>query len=224
MKTKRPPKHIPPSVKMFGDGIAGIPMFGDKSLLTAEQQEYLKNLETMQKCATLIGNLCFAWSALELGLDKLIRGVMAFPNEDAAETLLANIDARDKIRITLGLGFLRKPSEEWFEILKWCLDQIDSDLRNRRNRFVHDHWHVSSKGITRIARRTGFRKPQARMATEYYTEIAQPTSEKDIQSLIEDVQKMLFRLEFLWLAGTPRGAGWKKLLDEHAPVPPRGPT
>lgn len=219
MKKKPLPKHIPPSVKIYGEGLAAIPMLGDDSLLSPEQREYRKNLDEIQKCATLVGNLCFSWSALELGLDKLIRGIMAFPNEDAADTLLLNIDARDKIRITAGLGFLRKPSDEWFEILKWCLDQIDNDLRTRRNHFVHDIWHVSPQGIKQIGRKTGFRKPQSHKQMEYYIETERPTGEKDIQALLDDVQKMLFRLEFLWLAGRPNGADWKKMLEEHAPLP-----
>lgn len=219
MEDKSSGVHLSPSVKKYGEGIAAIPMFEDESLLSPEQLAYRKNLEVMQECATLVGNLCFAWSGLELGLDKLIRGITAFPNNDVADTFLINIDARDKTRIAAGLGFLRKPSDEWFEILKWCLDQIDNDLRTRRNRFVHDLWHVSAQGIKQIGRKTGFRKPQANKELEYYIETERSTEAKDIQELLEDVQKMIFRLEFLWLAGRRDGARWRELIEVHAPIP-----
>lgn len=219
MKKESDKEHIKPSVKTIGEGLVAIPMFGDESLLTPEQKAYRKNLEVMQECATLLGNLCFTWSALELGLDKLIRGITAFPDDDIADTFLTNIDVREKTRIAAGLGFLRKPSEEWFEILKWCLDQIDNDLRTRRNRFVHDLWHVSSAGIKQIGKKTGFRKPQANKPLEYYIETERSTSAKDIQVLLNEVQEMIFRLEFLWLAGRRNGKNWKELLDEHAPLP-----
>lgn len=121
----------------------------------------------------------------------------------------------------MGLGYLSKVSDEWFDILKWCLNTIENDLRTRRNRFVHDLWHVSPDGIKRIQRRTGFRKSQAFQPTEYYTEVAEAASEKDIQSLTTDIQRMMFRLEFLWMAGARKKVDWRKLLDEHAPLPPR---
>jgi hypothetical protein len=84
---------------------------------------------------------------------------------------------------------------------------------------VHDLWHVSTEGIKQIGRKTGFRKPQANMQVENYIETERSTEAKDIQALLDDVQKMIVRLEYLWLAGRRGGASWRELIEEHAPIP-----
>lgn len=56
MNKEDTPKNIPPEVKVFGEGLFGVPIGGDESLMSPEQREFQKNLDVMQKCATLVGN------------------------------------------------------------------------------------------------------------------------------------------------------------------------
>jgi hypothetical protein len=214
MTEKRQPKRI-------GDLLHAIPVGGDNADLTKEQRRYIETLDSMDHVGTALGSLCFAWSALGHHIDQLLVRMLEIRDKKIANTLMANIDPRDKVRIALGVGYLRAVSGEWFETLKWCLDTIDNNLRARRNRFVHDLWHVDYRGISRIQQRTGFRKTQAFQPPEYYTEVVEQSTKEDIDALAKEITMMIIRLEFLRLGGTRKGYDWKKPLEELAPIPPR---
>lgn len=203
-KESRPPKTTAPFDPAKLDGrVKAIPI-GESSGLSPEA---IAVLEEASRCATAVGNLCFAWSALEGKIDDLIAATLESPHEGIAETLLSIVDPRDKIKIALNFGHLRKISDEWFDVLKWCLNTTDGDLRARRNRFVHDRLHVSPEGMKRIRRKVGFNK------AEYFTELRESASEAEVWALVEDIQRMVVRIDCL-MAPTRR-KDWKAELTKH---------
>lgn len=176
------------------------------------------NLEKTQECATALGNVCFAWATLETFQDRLITSILGIKEKELAATLLANIDQREKIRIAIGLCYLKKLSDNWFSAVKWCLEQTDNDLRVRRNRFIHDKIHIDSESISRIQSKTGFRKPQA-FQVEYYTEVKTPIEPTEIWGLSRDIAKMIMRLDILWRAGYEEHKNWREALEERDLLP-----
>ncbi|QMV63048.1 hypothetical protein VUJ49_24115 [Pseudomonas berkeleyensis] len=185
---------------------------------TKPKSELQLNLEKTQECATAIGNVCFAWATLESFQDRLIQSILGVKEQPLADTLLSNIDQREKVRIAIGLCYLKKLSDEWFAAIKWCLDQTDTDLRTRRNRIIHDKIHVSSQGVSRVQAKTGFRKPQA-FQVEYYTEVIEPITPEEIWKLASDIREMIIRFDILWRAGYDHGKDWKKELEERSLMP-----
>src|SRR5690242_11527731 len=79
----------------------------------------VKALKEAAECARAVGNLCFAWSALEGKIDDLISVMLDGTHEGIAGTLLSIVDPRDKIKIAINFGHLLKFSDEWFDVLKW---------------------------------------------------------------------------------------------------------
>src|SRR3546814_2313559 len=64
---------------------------------------------------------------------------------DASASIVNNMDMRDKIKGLLALGFLKKPSDDWYNELKTTINEIDNDLRPERNRMIHDSWHNTGR-------------------------------------------------------------------------------
>lgn len=176
-------------------------------------------LADAKNCATAVGNLCFVWGVLETSLDKLIRSILKIDDEKLAYTLLNNIDFRSKMQIALGIGHLSRLSDDWFDTLKWCIDYTNNSLRPRRNRAVHNLLRVSPSGMKSVQSKTGFRKHQASQEPEYYVQIETPITVAEIDELTSECQKMAFRFDFLWRAGFSESSDWKRLIEEHAPLP-----
>lgn len=181
---------------------------------------YEKNLAEMQECATAIGNLCCAWSGLEHVIDKLLIPLMAIDERERCETVLANINLQQKLKMAAHLGYLRRLSEEWFTTLKWCLDQTQSDLRERRNVAVHGRWEVKPTGITLIHPKSHFVRDPGTGERSFYTSKVQTVTKDTIWQLTKDVQHMLIRLDILRRAGQVH-EDWKKSLEEQGLLPPR---
>jgi hypothetical protein len=112
--------------------------------------------------ATAIGYVCIHWSDLETHINLILSQVTPLPGDGAARCITNNADVRDKIQMLKAVGFLHKPSDEWFEALSDVLDRIDNEIRPQRNRFIHDEW-VDTGGPEPIRRthKTALSKPQA---------------------------------------------------------------
>lgn len=174
--------------------------------------------------AKAIGLVCIDWSLLESTIDKFLFDLMKIENPKKFETICHSIDLRDKIHILIQLGFLAKPGDAWFAALKWCCDQIDNDLRNRRNRFIHDKWLLRIEGpnpfyVERVAQKTGIKKAPATGKFEHFTEEIGNEKPQDILDLAAEIHLMGTRLTIIsfGLDGSP---DWESLLEEEAPLPP----
>jgi hypothetical protein len=60
--------------------------------------------------------------------------------KNIGESVTGNSNMRDKIKMLKAVGFIRKPSDEWYAEFEGVLNQIDDDLRLTRNRYIHDLW------------------------------------------------------------------------------------
>jgi hypothetical protein len=67
--------------------------------LNAPKSDLHKNLDRTQECATAIGNVCFAWAALETLQDRLISSILGIKEKPLTDTLLSNIDQREKFEL-----------------------------------------------------------------------------------------------------------------------------
>ena len=97
-----------------------------------------------------LGYLCLSWSWLELEINGILCTLMQPCDLETAASVVNNMDMRDKFKALLAVGFVKKPSEEWYMELKTLVDQIDNDLRPQRNRMVHDSWHNAGDEAFRL--------------------------------------------------------------------------
>jgi hypothetical protein len=133
---------------------------------------------SLDEHAQALGHVCIGWGQLELTLNMLLSSLLFAdppgnpPTGDQvkiSQCISANADIREKIRMALAIGYLRRPDDVWFEKLKEVLDRIDNELRPERNRVIHDVWMVSISGsehdIIRRRIQTRVKRPQASQST-----------------------------------------------------------
>lgn len=121
-----------------------------------------------EKLHEALGDLVREWAWLEEGVVHLIFDLAAVGSRSFYEdqnvaafcTIVAsNIDLRTSINIAKALAFSVREEIGNFEQIEKTLNEINNDLRNERNRFVHDQWMVSySDRIVRF--RKGTRIPR----------------------------------------------------------------
>ncbi|MDE2229978.1 MAG: hypothetical protein KGL11_13195 [Alphaproteobacteria bacterium] len=178
--------------------------------------------------AVSIRAVCLQWSMLESSVDWLFETLSTVKKVKKFQTISHNIDFREKLQIILGLAHLRR-RKKLFQVTKWCIDQIDNDLRVRRNRFVHDLWQLKPKDGTlrgaklatmeRIQHSTGFRKKPRQI--EYYTFKTGSESPTEVMALCNEIHRMGLRLNILRFAyGGANEGGCLTMLQYSAPLSP----
>src|SRR3546814_17474159 len=98
---------------------------------------------------------------------------------DASASIVNNMDMRDKIKGLLALGFLKKPSDDWYNELKTTINEIDNDLRPERNRMIHDSWHNTGDEAFRLTTYAKVSHVQARELALHFGE-GKPIGPSDI--------------------------------------------
>lgn len=117
-----------------------------------------------------VGVITVLWSRLELYTDVFLVRMMNIECETTASAVITTMDFREKLNALKIIGFQRKPSKAWFEELRKTIDYIDNDLRNQRNRYVHDYWLASSDKVAHVQHKTKLVRPQAReFAIQYHS-------------------------------------------------------
>lgn len=146
-----------------------------------------------------IGALCMSWSLMEAMLGELVRVLLNLELGQESESVSGNIDCRDQVQIALAVGFLKKIDDKWFEELKIVLDLIDNDLRNKRNRYVHDLWtfDVTTYVVQKVQWKTVIKRPQARKALELTTLHKTDVSVDDVWSASNAISDAAGRLALL---------------------------
>lgn len=98
-----------------------------------------------------LGYLVHEWAWLESQVTRLMFDLAAlhskqFYDDDGVgnffTTVSANIDLRSSVAIVKALAFGIGEERTVFNQLEPLLNEIAVDLRNKRNRFVHDQWAV----------------------------------------------------------------------------------
>ena len=136
--------------------------------------------------ADKLGYLCLAWSWLELEINAMLCTLMHPSDLETAASVVNNMDMRDKFKALLAVGFVKKPSDEWYMELKTLVDQIDNDLRPERNRMVHDSWHNAGDEAFRLTTYAKVSYVQARELALHFGE-GKPTTPVDISVLFIEV-------------------------------------
>ncbi len=104
-------------------------------------------------------------------IDQLLLTLVPLEHGKVGESLTSNVDMKNKIKIALAIGFLKKPDDQWFDELKAVLDLADNELRAKRNRFAHDLFMFdrTSDAVKKLHFHTVLKKPQARKPLELTT-------------------------------------------------------
>src|SRR3546814_7040665 len=89
------------------------------------------------------------------------------------------MDMREKIKVLLALGFLKKPADDWYSEFKTTINEIDNDLRPERNRMIHDSWHNTGDEAFRLTTYAKVSHVQARELALHFGE-GKPIGPSDI--------------------------------------------
>jgi len=130
-----------------------------------------------------LGHLCMAWSWLELEIDTFLIVLVTPDDYDIGAAIVYNMDFRDKLRAALATGFIKKPSDDWYDELKSAINEIDNDLRKERNRMIHDSWHHTGSDIFRLTNYAKVEHEQARKLVIHFGE-GKPIKPSDIYVLM----------------------------------------
>jgi hypothetical protein len=153
--------------------------------------------------ATAIGEVCIALAYLESLLDYSLTEWLGIEDENKRYILTGHTDLNQKVMMLKGLGFLKKPSDEWFERLKAELNNV-INLLERRNRVVHDLWSPNEDAtMTRIRMRVAFTKPQSFKRPELSTIERVQTHVAEIWRLVNDMNACNGRIIALTQELTP---------------------
>jgi hypothetical protein len=126
-------------------------------------------IEELSKLTTkgmvdFIGRCVIAWSAAERGLESLLVNLLfsrGLPSQDA-KVVVANLDLRERARITIGLAYQANLSRKRVLAIEKLANRMSDDLRTRRNRLLHDSWSISRGLISkRASTGTKLARPQA---------------------------------------------------------------
>lgn len=106
-----------------------------------------------------IGMVVYEWAWLESEVAALVFDLCAihssaFYDDQGADAAFfafhANIDLRSNISVAKTLAFQSDFEAGLFEKTENILNRIGNDLRNERNRYVHDIWYVVEGSATRM--------------------------------------------------------------------------
>lgn len=114
-----------------------------------------------------IGRVVYEWSWLEQDIAALIFDLSAihsrqFYEDDGvgvvSEIFAEDIDLRTNISIAKSLAKQVVEHPDLFDRVEAILNTVNAELRNERNRYVHDTWFVLGKKPIRYKRGTSIRK------------------------------------------------------------------
>lgn len=173
-----------------------------------------------------LGCLVHEWSWLEASVGGLLYDLAAIHSDcfykvDGAglvfTTMLTNSNMKSNIANIRALSYEAAEPSDLFERLSPLLNEISNELRNKRNRFVHDRWLVlSSQRIIRIQDGTSIlRAPGSGERTLTYHQQEEFASIEEIRAtavrvhnirmLINEVQDELQEIHSLtWRVSEPQ--------------------
>jgi len=139
------------------------------------------NASPVKDHADAIGMVCVLWGKLEMQLDILLVGLLDCEVETMA-AILPNMKMREKINTIRILAHQKKPSQDWYRKLDKNLSEIDTKIRLRRNRLIHDYWLDSDEKILQVQMLAKVIKPQSRQTQVIYDRVTE-TSVGEIMAL-----------------------------------------
>lgn len=109
-------------------------------------------IPALDEHAKAIGYVCLQWSNLEMLLNTYLLMLMDKDvSDDEGRCITANISFRDKIAMAKALSHIKAPTVGTFDAIEKTLNHIDEDVRNKRNRAVHDVLVTGGKNVGCVA-------------------------------------------------------------------------
>lgn len=140
-----------------------------------------------------IGRLCHEWNDVEIRIGMAFAEIAQIP--EALRSMVTALSVRDQIAaIRIALVTIANQNEHeryWCGQMGECLNYIDSVLRPRRNRYVHDYMWEGVYGVMRSSQTVKIRTAQSHQA---------PQIEHDVRvELIEDLRETVKGVREAWL-------------------------
>jgi len=138
--------------------------------------------------ASAIGYLCIYYAELENVITQLISRMAGLKGEKF-ELFVNQVDLLKKLTIARGLAVSTKAATEWYDDLELIIEDIQSHIIPKRNRYVHDSWRVTMipEVVLRRFDMTKVAKPQSRKLPVLTTQEYIKTSADDIWQLSKDL-------------------------------------
>ena len=97
-----------------------------------------------QSVLSMLGDCILGWSHVETATDNSLRAMLHISGMalGATEMVVLNLAIREKCSVMLSLAFVYRLDDDWFGELSGHLNAISNDLRNQRNRILHDTWSI----------------------------------------------------------------------------------
>ncbi|HTV69759.1 MAG TPA: hypothetical protein VMF90_14590, partial [Rhizobiaceae bacterium] len=146
------------------------------------------NLERSEIMVLSLGRSVIAWSYLERAVEHSLGILLTAHGVPFAESeiISTNVSLRDRVPLIATLAHRKFASAPWFDELIDLTNLASNELRNRRNRIVHDAW---ADDTGRLSRRSSSKpkliRPQSR---KYDLQIPgfEPVEFDSISSFITD--------------------------------------
>lgn len=163
-----------------------------------------------------VGRVVYEWSWLENDVAALVFDLSAidmpsfyssFEGDALVNALSANLDLKANIAIIKTLAFAIDDQSDFYTRVERVTNFIGNELRNTRNRYVHDRWHINTGKVIRYKSGTVIkREPSSGKrlisygSTEEYASVSEVDAfaekihlaRRDIMRLSEEAQS-LFR-------------------------------
>ena len=156
-----------------------------------------------QLAMAMLGDCVMAWSHVEVSTDTAVRSLffMSGLTDDAAEMIALNLGLREKCSIIASLAYLHRPNDRWLSNVLSVANTISNDLRNQRNRILHDTWTIEGTGQLHRKRRSALRvgRPQSR-EFELVIPSAEPADTTDIHLFAKQAGDAVIELNDLMAA------------------------
>jgi len=162
--------------------------------------------------ALALGHLCFAWSHFEISIDSLLMSLVGIYGEDnGAELVTSHMNLDQKLQIIKGMGFLKKPSDEWLGKLFSVVKEIGK-IKERRNHFVHAfYWPMEDADnrifIMREESRTRLKKVKGEYAVGAEEVEVDPTEIWNLVHAIRDADEIISELWSIIFDANQHAAG-----------------
>jgi hypothetical protein len=136
-----------------------------------------------------IGEVCAIWAEIDFYVGELLHDLYAYHDagrmtqtgSDALGVIIRSMDIRQKADAVRALSLAVKEDPDFFEDTKSAMKEITEELRNARNRLVHDDWvHDAQGGIVQTQYVAKVRRPRPR---EWALQLRQETEHEDASQL-----------------------------------------
>ena len=96
-----------------------------------------------------LGGVVVVWGMVEDGVRSMVEHTVlaAQPNPEMRGIVLAHTDFRSQLKMLRRAIHVFKPNDEWAKELDALLAEIEGQLHDRRNRYIHDLWAENDDGI-----------------------------------------------------------------------------